>query len=410
MRKKPAPVAANADRDDVMRARVTSVTALLLKAPVTEAFAASAVRGGHTHRTAILVRVDTDAGVIGWGETFPALGSPPEAILESVRTVLAPRLLGADPLSIRDLNVELRRAARGMGTGVMRGISALDIALWDLRGRLLAQPVCRLLGSSSHAKFPAVATAVFYPANSTDAGPRVEAAARYRGSGFRGVKVKVGGLDPARDLDHVEKIRRALPADVMLCADANSGYLLRTALVVARGLAALGTYWFEEPIAIDDVEGYRAIAAATGMWTAGGQDLTSSQAFLPLLEARALHIVQPSVAAVGGISEAAQAADQAARFGFRYCPTGWGTGLLVAASLHVRAATASALSLPPPDLDWIEFDVSDNPLRDIVLREPLKPVDGLLGVPDGPGLGVEVDEERIRSVTETSFTVRSTGV
>ena len=389
-----------------MRARVTSVSAFLLKAPVTDAFSASAVRGRHTHRTAILVRLDTDAGVSGWGETFPALGSPPEAILDSVRGVLAPRLIGADPLPVRDLNAEMRRVARGMGTGVMRGISALDIAAWDLRGRLLGQPVCRLLGASPNGKFPAVATAVFYA--SPDAAavePRVEAATRYRAMGFRGVKVKVGGLDPTRDLEHIAKIRAALPDDVMLCADANSGYLLRTALVVARGLAALRTYWFEEPIVIDDVEGYKALAAATGMWTAGGQDLTSSQAFLPLLEARALHIVQPSVAAVGGISEAAHAADQAARFGFKYCPTGWGTGLLVAASLHVRAATASSVSLPPPDLDWIEFDVSDNPLRDLVLREPLTLTDGMLGVPDGPGLGVEVDADRIRSVTETSFTV-----
>jgi len=389
-----------------MGARVTSVSTFLLKAPVTAAFSASAVRGRHTSRTAILVRLDTDAGVSGWGETFPALGSPPEAILDSVRGVLAPRLIGADPLPVRDLNAEMRRAARGMGTGVMRGISALDIAAWDLRGRLLGQPVCRLLGASPNGKFPAVATAVFYASpDAASVEPRVEAATRYRAMGFRGVKVKVGGLDPTRDLEHIAKIRAALPDDVMLCADANSGYLLRTALVVARGLAALRTYWFEEPIVIDDVEGYKALAAATGMWTAGGQDLTSSQAFLPLLEARALHIVQPSVAAVGGISEATHAADQAARFGFKYCPTGWGTGLLVAASLHVRAATASAVSLPPPDLDWIEFDVSDNPLRDLVLREPLTLTDGMLGVPNGPGLGIEVDADRIRSVTETSFTV-----
>jgi D-galactarolactone cycloisomerase len=389
-----------------MRARITAVSALLLKAPVTAAFSASAVRGRHTARTAILVRLDTDAGTSGWGETFPALGSPPEVILDSIRTVLGPRLLGADPLPVRDLNAEMRRAARGMGTGVMRGISALDIALWDLRGRLLGQPVCRLLGASPNGRFPAVATAVFYASPDTAAvQPRVEAALRHRAAGFRGIKVKVGGLDPARDLEHVERIRAALPDDVMLCADANSGYLLRTALVVARGLAALRTYWFEEPIAIDDLEGYKALAAATGMWTAGGQDLPSSQAFLPLLEARALHIVQPSVAAVGGISEAAQAADQAARFGFKYCPTGWGTGLLVAASLHVRAATASTMSLPPPDLDWIEYDVTDNPLRDLVLREPLTVVDGMLGTPNGPGLGVEVDADRIRSVTEASLTV-----
>ncbi|MDQ7858706.1 MAG: mandelate racemase/muconate lactonizing enzyme family protein [Armatimonadota bacterium] len=393
------------DTDASMSARITAVSAFFLKAPVARSFSASAVRGSHTHRTAVLVRVDA-GGTSGWGETFPALGSPSEPILEHVRTVLAPALLGGEALAVRDLNLTMRRASRGMGTGAIRGISAIDVALWDLRGRLLGQPVCGLLGARPGASFPAVATAVFYPAEADDPAPRVDEARGHAAAGFRGVKVKVGGLSPERDLAHVEAIRHALPDGVMLCTDANSGYPLRTALQMARGLAALGTYWFEEPIPIDDVEGYRALAAATGMWTAGGQDLPSSQAFLPLLEARALHIVQPSVAAVGGISEAVAAADQAARFGFRYCPTGWGTGLLVAASLHARAATASAVSLPAPDLDWIEFDVSDNPLRDAVLREPLLPARGLFTVPGGPGLGVEVDTERIGPLTEAAFTVR----
>ncbi|MDR7519548.1 MAG: mandelate racemase/muconate lactonizing enzyme family protein [Armatimonadota bacterium] len=389
-----------------MPARIVSVSAHLLRAPVAAAFSASAVRGRHTHRTAVLVRLETDAGITGWGETFPALGSAPEAILETLRTVLAPVVLGADPLPLRDLTARLRHAARGLGAVAARGISALDVALWDLRGRLLGEPICRLLGASPNGRFPAVATAVFYAADPVDAGPRVEAAVRYHEMGFGAIKVKVGGLSPTADLAHVERIRRALPTDAVLCADANSGYLLRTALGVARRLAALGTYWFEEPIPIDDIDGYRALAAATGMWTAGGQDLASSQAFLPLLEARALHIVQPSVAAVGGISEAVAAADQAVRFGFRACPTGWGTGLLLAASLHVRAATASAVALPSPDLDWIEFDVTDNPLRDRVLRAPLRPTGGRLAVPAGPGLGVEVDEDGLRAVTEASVTVR----
>ncbi|MDR7454402.1 MAG: enolase C-terminal domain-like protein, partial [Armatimonadota bacterium] len=239
-----------------MSARITAVSAFFLKAPVARSFSASAVRGSHTHRTAVLVRVDA-GGTSGWGETFPALGSPSEPILEHVRTVLAPALLGGEALAVRDLNLTMRRASRGMGTGAIRGISAIDVALWDLRGRLLGQPVCGLLGARPGASFPAVATAVFYPAEADDPAPRVDEARGHAAAGFRGVKVKVGGLSPERDLAHVEAIRHALPDGVMLCTDANSGYPLRTALQMARGLAALGTYWFEEPIPIDDVEGYR---------------------------------------------------------------------------------------------------------------------------------------------------------
>jgi D-galactarolactone cycloisomerase len=209
--------------------RIERVAVYFLRAPVRQAFSASAVRGRHTHRTAILVRLDTDEGLSGWGETFPALASPPGPILEVLRGVLAPAVLGADPLLIREVNTRLRQAVRGMGTGVWRALSALDVALWDLRGRALRQPVCQLLGVRPGGQFPAVATAVFYGPEPSDLAPRLEVTALYRERGFCGIKIKVGGLSPAADLHHAEGIRSQLPSDVMLCADANSGYALRTA-------------------------------------------------------------------------------------------------------------------------------------------------------------------------------------
>jgi D-galactarolactone cycloisomerase len=297
-----------------------------------------------------------------------------------------------------------------MGTSAQRLVSAVDTALWDLRGHILGQSAARLLGGRSVGRFPAVATAVFYPPEADAQSTRVDVARKLADEGFKAVKVKVGGLPPARDIAHVLAIREALPPDVMVCVDANSGYLPRTALAVGRQLSGANVYWFEEPIAIDDVRGYAAIAAATDLNIAGGQDLVNARDYVPLLAAGALHIVQPSVAVARGITGVAEIAVAATAFGARYCPTGWGTSLLLAASLQVRAARASEVALPFPDLDWIEIDVTDNPLRDEVAANPVKVVDGMLELRDEPGLGIEIAEDRVqaravqrRTVTEADL-------
>jgi L-alanine-DL-glutamate epimerase-like enolase superfamily enzyme len=133
------------------------------------------------------------------------------------------------------------------------------------------------------------------------------------------------------------------------------------------------------------------------MHIAGGQDLVNARDYAPLLAAGALHIVQPSVAVARGITGVAEIAATASAFDARYVPTGWGTSLLAAASLQVRVARASDVSLPFPDLDWIETDVTDNPLRDELAVNPIKVVDGILELTDGPGLGLEISEARVQA-------------
>jgi D-galactarolactone cycloisomerase len=284
-----------------------------------------------------------------------------------------------------------------MGTTAQRLVSAIDMALWDLRGRILGQSVARLLGGRSSGRFPAVATAVFYPPNADDLLARVDVARKLADEGFRAVKVKVGGLPPMRDVAHVLAIREALSPDVMVCMDANSGYLPRTALAVGRHLTGANIYWFEEPVSIDDVDGYAAIAAATDMHIAGGQDLVQARDYAPLLAAGAMHIVQPSVAVARGITGVAEIAATANAFDARYVPTGWGTSILLAASLQVRAARATDVALPFPDHDWIEIDVTDNALRHEVAANPIRPVDGMLELSDEPGNGLQVSEAGVQA-------------
>lgn len=373
--------------------KITAVEAYPIQAAITRPFAASVARGTHTHRSALLVCVRTDEGLVGWGETL----GPVQTLACSVRELLAPALLGADPLATRDCWAAMWRAARPLRLGAIRALSALDMALWDLKGQALGLPVAALLGARLPARFPTVATAIFYQPDDDHAAPRVALAERLAAEGYRGIKVKVGGLAPRLDIEHVAAITRAVGPDVMVSVDANCGLEPRTAVWMAPRMEAAGVYWFEEPLPTEHVAGYRDVARATGMLIAAGQDLTSAEAFLPLLEARAVQQVQPNVSVVGGFTEVDRVVGMARAFGARYNPAGWGTSVLMAASLHLRAATAALIPVPFPDLDWIEVDITENPLREAVTEAPLRSSDGWLAVPQAPGLGVQVRENAVRA-------------
>jgi D-galactarolactone cycloisomerase len=367
--------------------KIAAVDVFPLRAEIAEPFSASVAVETHTYRSIFLVRVRADEGVEGWGESR---GSA--KLLRAAVSALTPALLGQDPLLTRDRWQALRKSARDLGSIGARAMSALDMALWDLKGKALGRSVAELLGARPDGQFPAVATAIFYPPEKDAPERRSALAAQYVAQGFRAVKVKVGGLSPARDLAHVAAIRDAIGPQTMLAVDANCGYTWRTAVQVAPKLAEIGVHWFEEPLPLDDVAGYRAVAeAGAGLVVAGGQNLPTPEAFLPLLEARALHLAQPNVASVGGFTGLERAVAMAQAFGADYSPTGWGTGLLIAASLQMRAAARPERKAPFPELEWIEYDVTDNPLREAILSEAIRPENGLLRVPSGPGLGITVD-------------------
>jgi L-alanine-DL-glutamate epimerase-like enolase superfamily enzyme len=281
-----------------------------------------------------------------------------------------------------------------MGALGIRAVSAIDIALWDLLGKQLDASVSRLLGRPAAGRYPAVATAVFYPPQKSALETRLHRSLALEAEGYRGIKLKVGGLSPAEDIEHVRSIREALRTTTMLAVDANSGYFAPTAFEVGLALREVGIYWFEEPVPVANVEAYADLARA-GLRLAGGQDSPDAGAFIPLLERRALQILQPSVAAVGGITGALQVGAVADAFGAQIVPTGWGTGVLIAASTHVRHATSGAVALPFPDENWIEVDVTENPLREGVTVSPPVYGGGYADVPRGPGLGVEIAQPRV---------------
>lgn len=356
-------------------------------------------------RTSCLVRVETDDGIVGWGEG--GQWGPPEPVAAMIDRVLAPRLLGADPLKSaviwEQLYAYIRDWAR-QGTG-MEALSAIDIALWDIAGQALGQPVHALLGGAHRDRLVAYATGCYYhggPERWIDTAPLADEACAYLEAGFRALKMKIGLLPMADDLKRIGAVREALGPDVPLMVDANHAYAAHAAIAVGRGLEGAGVHWFEEPVVPEDRAGYKQVADALDLAVAGGECEYARYGFRDLFAGRCLDIAQPDVCCVGGLTEARTIAALAGAFGIQVVPHVWRSGVALAAALHFAAtlppSPATVNPLAPGNEPMLEFDRNPNPLRDELLAETIRlGADGTVAVPQRPGLGITVREDALRA-------------
>ena len=348
-------------------------------------------------RQALLVEVETDDGLVGWGEA--GSGTLPRTGQAFVEEVLRPLAVGRDPFDVnlvwQAAQATFDRAGWGGGLAV-QALSGLEVALWDLMGIATGRPVCQLLGGRVRERVMAYATGLYYVPTAPDpTAARVEEARGYVAAGYRAMKMKVGGLTPEVDVAEVAAIREAIGDDVMLMADANGAYDARTAIRVGRELERLGLRWFEEPVQRGDLDGYVEVKAGLDLPIAGGEHLGNLDDFRELVRRRAVDILQPDIANCGGLAAARRIAGLARAFHVRVFPHVWGTPLAVAAGLHLAATLPSTpptvTPTPLAQEPIFEFDSTPHPIRDAMLTDALRPKDGWLAVPSGPGLGVEVD-------------------
>jgi D-galactarolactone cycloisomerase len=207
--------------------------------------------------------------------------------------------------------------------------------------------------------------------------------------GFRAMKMKIG-VDPGADGRAANAVRKVVGPDVILLADANQGYTVRPAIEAGRQLEAEGFAWLEEPVAPDDVEGYAHVAGALGLAVVGGEALGGVRAFRSFFERNALDVAQPDLAIAGGFTETMRIAALAAAWEVPVVPHVWGTALNLYASLQLCAVLPGYRSHTPMPYPWFEYDQSPNPLRDLWGAPAIGP-DGMVEIPQGPGLGIEVD-------------------
>jgi D-galactarolactone cycloisomerase len=365
--------------------RIRDIQAVGLTGATPEGGWSSELRPEDSVHTLVIVR--TDEGVTGIGSVFTNAGL--------VRAALAVM----EPLYQDELALEPERVSEklhqhtfwlGRGGSLTHAISGIDIALWDILGQVTGQPVGRLLGGRYRERVLPYASLLMDQPE-----PLAEHLRAIAARGFRAFKIGWGPFGRvSHDLDEriVRAAREAVGPDAKLMVDAGGSDAfwtngLKWALRTAEMLAEYDVDWFEEALSPDALDDYIALRQQAPLPISGGEVLTRRQSFMPWLQAGAFDIVQPDVTKVGGISEERRIGWMAQEHGIRFIPHGWNTAVGLAADLQLSSAF--------PGTDLVEY-IDGSPYVDEIVAEPWRlDEDGMLAIPDGPGLGVRLDMEAV---------------
>jgi len=334
-----------------------------------------------------LVEVVSDEGLVGLGSCYTT-----RALVEGALELLKPFLIGQSALEPQRVSETMRQSMFWLGRGgsVEHTISGIDIALWDLWGKALGQPVSKLLGGNYRDRIKPYASMLF-----DDPPLLAEKLQQQVARGFRAIKM---GWRPfgrvSRKLDEllVKTARETVGDDVELMVDAGASeqfwpHGIAWARETARMLGDYGVVWFEEALVPDDVEGFKQLRQTSPVLVATGEVLVRRQAFQPFITSRAVDVIQPDLTKCGGLSEGRRLAWLAADHGVLVVPHGWNTGVGVAADL--------ALSAAMPVARWVEFQTGVPYIEEIILPRFQLDSDGMLRVPTGPGLGIELNPDAV---------------
>lgn len=365
--------------------KITDVEAIYLRLPQVKEQCDSG-------QDALIVRVHTDAGITGIGE----VDSSPMAVKGAIEgpfshttaSGLRELVLGEDPFETEKIWYKMYRqntygGRRGVGLHAMSGI---DIALWDIKGKALGMPIWKLLGGGFHEKIRPYASSLWGP---TPDATR-ELAKRYVDRGFTAVKFGWDpmGRDRATDIALVREARKGLGDDVDLLVDAGLVWDAKTAIQRARAFEEYDIFWLEEPLLPDDYDGYRKLSEAVDVRIAAGEEESNRLSFIELMDRGRIDVVQVDLTRVGGFTEAMKVASLAVDRGLPVVNHGFTTYVNVAAALHFLNAIPNSFIL--------EFVAEEETtLRDHVTRQRIEAVDGMLEIPQAPGLGVDLDDDAI---------------
>ena len=342
-----------------------------------------------------LVAVYTDEGVTGWGSAYTN-----DTLVQGSLKVLEPLWLGENPLEPERVSEKLHSNTFWLGRGgaITHTISAIDIAMWDILGKVTGQPVGRLLGGRYRDRVCPYASLLM-----EEPGPLSDKILSIRARGFRAFKIgwgPFGQRDHATDESMVRAAREAVGSDSLLMVDAGAsnaswsqGYkwAARTAVMLAN----YNVHWFEEPLPPDNLPDYILLRKSAIVNIAGGEVLTRRQTFEPWISQGAFDIVQPDVTKVGGITDARRIAWMAECHGVRMIPHGWSSALGLAADLQLASAIQNT--------DLIEY-LTSSPFIDEIVEDKWTLDDtGMLVIPDKPGLGVSLNLDALKRYTGVTF-------
>ena len=358
--------------------KITDVQAILISIPLKKS--ASTSSKTMAAREYVVTRVRTDEGITG--SAYTAGGS---VVVAAVNDTLKPLVMGSDPFDTERLWDKMFRATLTLGRkgAVIRGLSTIDIALWDIKGRALNMPLYKLLGAYTD-RVPIYSSGGYYRQGESFQQMADEMAGIVE-RGFRSIKIKVGALSFKEEVERLRTLRRTVGDDVEIMVDANCSW--NDIIYARKSMRAFEDYrisWFEDPVRPDNFRGSAELAAMFETPIATGEQECTRWGFRDLIEHRAADILQPDVAVVGGVSEWMKVAALASAYDLPVA-----SHYFHDIHVHLMAAIPNALMAEyfPLDLDIMVFDA--------VVKEPLKPEKGYLPVPQRPGLGMELIEEKL---------------
>lgn len=374
--------------------KITSVKTFLLAHKLKRPFGASVSVPLPKTRKLLLVRIETNQGLVGWGETAPISGAQ-----GTIDEHLAERLIGRNPLEYRTLWRELWGPNFGNGLAV----GALETALNDLRGKALGLPVAELFGGRFRDRVPVYVSALNYIEGTPIEDEYPRRAAEMVALGHKAIKMRLGRYPVARETRVIRKIRETVGPDIKLLADGNGAYTQDSALRMAHVLKEFDFEYFEEPLpqVTPNYTGYEQLRRKMPLPLAGGEGLDSRAAGKNLLERGCFDIIQPDISLCGGLCEALFIAELAALMGIRCIPHCWGGDIVNTASAHLLSLLAEPHWGHPTDTPMLELDMGENPWRNGLAIAPPKIEDGYIEVPRKPGLGIEINEDVVRKFAVT---------
>jgi D-galactarolactone cycloisomerase len=345
--------------------------------------------GFDTERSTFLLKITSEDGLHGWGETAPAF----PWLRPLVELQYQPLLLGKDPRDFRKLWDLLWGPNFGNGFA----LGAVSTALLDLRGKALKLSIADQFGGRMRDRVPVYASAMNYTPGVEPEQQYPDEARQLVARGFRAMKMRVGGRPLRHDLAAVAAVRAAVGPDVLLMADGNGGYTYSSALQMAREMERHNYFWFEEPLPEGNghFEGYEKLTEKLTIPLAGGEVIDSRATAKDLLVRRVFDIIQPDISICGGISESIFIGEMARLHGVRFMPHCWGGAITVAATLQVLATVPNPDLSMTPEQPMLELDTYENPFRDRIVPKPIELKDGCVEIPTGPGLGIDILEDTL---------------
>ena len=359
----------------------------------------------YKHRTAHLVEIETDEGITGWGECFGP-GNIALANKYIVEKVIQPLIIGEDPTNKEYIWHKVYNLLRDSGQkGIpIQALSGVDIALWDILAKKAKLPLYQLVGGKCNTQIPVYGYGMMLQKKSVDELAELfkEGAKHIKSKNFKAMKMKIG-LGPKKDLQLVQAVRGAIGNDFKLMVDANHAYNLNDALYVGKGLDELDIFWFEEPVAPEDYDGYRELKQKINTNIAGGEAEFTKYGWNQLIKNKCIDIAQPEVCGLGGITEYMKISAMAQANFIPIVNHVWGSAISVAVNLHLLTAMPDMPGGLFPSKSMLEFDTTEKNIfitdlaeENFSILDQVKNNNGYAKPPETVGIGINPKKDFIK--------------